>query len=144
MATPLDFLARGKILRTDDGRVVFNPTGSTYELHLASKSAEPPAPSPAAVSAHLRATARKVWTMRSGGNFITPIFGTPKVIQGRVVYVDERTAVVHATVPVIIDLPADGTAYDLINGPLTVGNMVNVTLLSGASIELAPATAAVR
>ena len=144
MATPLDFPARGKILRIDDGRVVFNPTGSTYELHLAGKSAELPAPSPAAVAVHLRATARKVWTMRSGGNFITPIFGTPKVIQGRVVYLDDRTMVVHATVPVIIDLPADGTAYDLINGPVTVGNMVNITLLSGASIEPAQAASAVR
>jgi hypothetical protein len=145
MPTPLDFPARGKILRAAENNIlVFQPTGSTYELHLLVKDAGALAPGPATVSVIIRAPGRKLWTMSSGGNFITPIFGPPKVIQGRVVYHDDRTAVVHAAVPVLIDLPPDPVAYDFVNGPLTVGNMVNITLLPGATIELAPTPATVR
>src|SRR5688500_13577021 len=94
MPSASDFPARGKVLRVENGAVVvFQPANTTYELHLAlAKGAELPAPSGRSVSATIRCTARKVMTMPSGGNFITPIFGPPRVIQGMVRYLDERVA----------------------------------------------------
>jgi len=87
------------------------------------------------VQGTVRVTARKVWTVPSGGNFVSPIFGPPRTIQGRVRSLDERSLVVHAGVPILVELPADEAGYDLVNGPLAVGVMVNVVALPGARFE---------
>jgi hypothetical protein len=142
MPTPLDFPARGKILRIENNLVVFNPAGTTYEMHLVNAAGDLPAPTPRAISCHIRATARKIWTMASGGNFVTPIFGTPRVLQGRVRYLEDGLAVVHAGVPVILALPADPTAFDLVNGPVIPGSMMNATLVPGTTFELVRAAVA--
>ena len=136
MPSPNDFPARGKILRVEGDTVVFNPAGTTYELRLTNQGGELPTASNSTISCYLRATARKIWTMASGGNFVTPIFGPPKVVQGMVRYLEEGLAVVHAGVPVLLTLPKSGTEYDLINGPVIPGVMVNATLLAGATFEL--------
>lgn len=143
MSSALDFPARGRILRIENNLVVFNPAGTTYELHLVSPGPETPTPSPYTLSAYIRATARKIWTMPGGGNFVTPIFGPPKVVQGRVRYLEERLAVVQAGVPILLALPAADVDYDLSTGPVIPGNMINATTFPGATIELAraPATA---
>ena len=88
--------------------------------------------------------ARKIYTVPSGGNFISPIFGPPRIIQGRVRYLDETEMVVQAGVPVIVELPKDENAYDLVRGDLTVSSLVNVVVLPGARFELAVAAAALR
>ena len=142
MPTALDFPARGKILRIENNLVVFNPAGTTYELHLVSASGDLPAPSDRAVSCHIRATARKIWTMSSGGNFVTPIFGTPRVLQGRVRYLEDGLAVIQAGVPIILKLPAEPTAYDLVNGPVIPAGLLNATLVPGTTFELAAAAVA--
>lgn len=143
MPSASDFPARGKVLRVENGVVVFQPANTNYELHLAlAKGAEAPAPSGLSVSAVIRCTARKVMTMPSGGNFITPIFGPPRVIQGMVRYLEERVAVVQAGAPIVVTLPADDAAYDHNAGPITTGRMINATLLAGATFELAKAPAA--
>jgi hypothetical protein len=95
------------------------------------------------VEARIRVQARKVWTVPSGGNFIQPIFGPPRIIQGRVKYADDRQLVVHAGATFLVDLPTAETAVDLPNGPIVVGAMVNVTALPGAVVEfIAQANAA--
>ena len=63
------------------------------------------------VHALIRGSGRKVWTVPSGGNFITPIMGPPKIVQGRVKYADEKQLVIQAGANVIIDLPR-GVAVD--------------------------------
>ena len=125
--------ARGRITAAKDGVVHFAPAGTNYELHLA-------APGNAGTVGNLaegyvRVTARKVWTVPSGGNFIAPIFGTPRTIQGRVRAVDERSIVVHAGVPVVVELPAAESGYDLANGGIRVGAMVNIMVMPGARFE---------
>jgi hypothetical protein len=96
-----------------------------------------PAPSPSTISCYIRCTGRKIWTMPSGGNFITPIFGPPRIVQGRVRYLDETQAVVQAGAPVIVSLPADANAYDLVNGPIIPTTIINATTLPGATFTLA-------
>ncbi len=140
MPSPTDFPARGKIIEVRDSTVVFQPTGTNYQLHL-EFTGERPQISTQPIECFIRAEARKVYTVPSGGNFIQPIFGPPKIIQGRVKYADPQTIVVHAGTPIVCQLPAADTAIDLSEGKIRVGHMANVVALPGARIELSPVTA---
>ena len=137
-----EFATHGKIIAVNDGAVVFAPRGTTYELSLKT-SGKYDGPVNTPIEAVIRVTGRKVWTVPSGGNFVTPIMGPPKIIQGRVRAVDEQAIVVHAGATFIVDLPAAENAIDLPDGPITLGNMVNVTALPGATFELATKAATV-
>jgi hypothetical protein len=125
--------ASGKVIAVKDGVAVFNPTGTRYELHLVGAydgSLNTP------VKCTIRATARKVYTVPSGGNYITPIFGPPRIVQGMVRSADPRMIVVHAGgCPLQIDLPAAESGIDLDDGPIYMGKMVNVVCEPGARGE---------
>ena len=125
--------ARGRVNQSRDARVVFAPSGTNYELHLAAPGYAGPVGS--LVEGVIRVTARKVWTVPSGGNFIAPIFGSPRTIQGRVRAMDERSLVVHAGVPIVVEMPDGPALIELAEGPIRVGAMVNVTALPGAWFE---------
>jgi hypothetical protein len=142
MPSPLDFPARGKILSVSGNIVIFNPAATNYELQLLNQGPQATVASNATVSCYIRCQARKVWTMATGGNFITPIFGPPRVVQGRVRYLDETLAVIQAGAPVILTWPPDPVAFDLVNGDVLPGKMINATLLQGATFELAAVPAA--
>jgi hypothetical protein len=124
---------RGKVIAVKDGVVHLAPAGTNYEMHLLAPNFAAAAGAPAHGTIHV--TARKVWTVSTGGNFIAPIFGPPRTIQGRVRALDERTMVVQAGVPILVELPADETGYDLATGPIAVGATVNVVALPGARFE---------
>ena len=144
MPTLADFPAKGKVIEVRSGpsgpQVVFAPTNTTYNLYLAGIYT---GPLKTPVEILIRATGRKLWTVPSGGNFIAPITGTPRTIQGRVRLIEGQTIVVQAGVPVAITLPASDSAVDLNNGALAVGSQVNVMVMPGVSFELAPAPSAV-
>ena len=129
-------VALGKVLSAGDGTVVFNPAGTNYELKLVAPGYAGVAGGPP-VRGIIRVTARKVWTVPSGGNFIAPIFGPPRTIQGRVRSIDGKRMVVHAGCQIWVDLPDNDIVYDLARGPIRAGVMVNVTALPGATFELA-------
>ena len=142
MPSPLDFPTKGKVKDTRAGEVVFLPAGTNYELYLKTGSYNGPTNLP--VLALIRATARKVYTVPSGGNFITPIQGPPRIVQGRVLWADDQTLVVRAGANVIVELPAADSAIDLDEGPIALNKMVNVTLFPGATFELATEPAAAK
>jgi hypothetical protein len=127
--------AAGKITSVKDGLVVFAPANTSYELHLQSPDYAGPTHKP--VAATVRVKARKVWTVPSGGNFIAPIFGPPRIIQGRVRSLSANQLVVQAGTIITVDLPDDETIFDLASGPIAVGGLVNITALPGATFELA-------
>lgn len=134
MPTALDFPTDGKVLRIEGDNIVFRPRHSNYELHLLGKYAgEPNTP----IQATVRAKARKVYTVPSGGNFTTPIQGQPRIVQGWVLYADERSFIVHAGANFNIELPASDTAINLDEGAIAVNKIVNVTLFPGATFEMA-------
>lgn len=128
--------ARGKVTAPKDGVVHFAPSGTNYELHLVTAKAA--TEFGRLVEGVIRVRARKVWTVPSGGNFIAPIFGPPRTIQGRVKSLSDRELVVHAGVPIVVELPAEAQGYDLARGPIAVGVMVNVVALPGATFEPVP------
>jgi len=141
MPSLTDLPARGRVSEKRDRAVVFKPTGTTYEL-LLETSAPYDGPMNVPVEAILRATARKVYTVPAGGNFVAPIFGPPRTIQGRVKRMEGNQMVVHAGTSFVIELPNRDSAIDLNNGSVTVGSLVNVSAQPGATLELlgAPTT----
>ena len=128
--------ARGKILSVEGRTVVFQPPNTNYKLRLEAQGGLDGAPIGVTVDAIIRVQARKLWTVPSGGNFIEPIYGPPRKIQGRIKYLDDKEMVVQAGTPILVSLPASDEAYDLPEGPLAVGRLVNVSAMPGATIEL--------
>lgn len=128
-----DFVTTGKVTAIDGEVVVFNPRGYTYQMHLKSGAVAPAAGT--VVDVLIRASARKVWTVPSGGAFISPIEGPPKILQGRVRFQSDRQLVLACGANVIVDLPAAETAIDLASGEIVIGRLVNVTAMPGATIE---------
>jgi hypothetical protein len=131
-----DYPARGKIKQIDGDTVVFVPSGTNYELHLKREGESITGPIDKPIEATIKVTARKLWTVPSGGNFVQPIFGSPRIIQGRVKWLDERRMVVQAGANFLVELPGNSQALDLASGGVEVGSLVNVTALPGATIEL--------
>lgn len=138
MADQNDFPARGRVSQVNGSTLVFLPAGTNYELHLNS-GAPYSGPVDQPIEAIIKVVARKLWTVPSGGNFIAPIFGQPRTIQGRVKWIGGSQIVVQAGTSFLVDLPAADQAIDLANGVIEVGTMVNVTALPGATFALAPA-----
>lgn len=130
----------GKVVETRAGGVVFQPRGTNYELHLDAEDYAGPINKP--VEGVIRVRARKAYTVPSGGNFVAPIIGTPRIVQGRVLDLSlpeggPRLMVVKAGAIVLVELPEDSHAIDLSNGPIEQGGLVNVVVLPGASFSLA-------
>lgn len=135
MSSITDFPARGRIIAIGDDKVTFQPSNTNYELSLG-VSKDFQGKVGALVDGLIRVAARKVYTVPSGGNFVSPIFGPPRTIQGRVKYVDDKQVVVQAGVPIVVDLPAEDSALDLHDGGIGVGSLINVVGLPGARFEL--------
>ena len=141
MPSSSDFPAQGKVIRVEAGFVIFVPSNTSYELKL-NTSGRYDGPVDTVIDVTVSATARKLWTISSGGNFVAPIQGPPRIVQGRIKYLDEKVMVVQAGLPVLVELPSQDTACDLNAGALTVGKLVNVALMPGASLQLAATVAA--
>ncbi|MGA2442394.1 MAG: hypothetical protein ABSH08_15680 [Tepidisphaeraceae bacterium] len=131
------FLARGKVVEAKDSIVVFQPADTNYQIHL--QTARPyTGPIGQLIDARIRAKARKVYTVPSGGGFISPIFGSPRTLQGRALHVEDRQIIIRAGVAISVELPQPETAVDLSAGPIAVGSMINVAALPGTTFELVP------
>lgn len=139
-----DFTARGKVTSMRDGSIMFQPAGTNYELQLAPAGGKYDGPMNTQIDCVIRGSVRKLWTVPSGGNFVSPIFGTPRIVQGRVRHVEERAIVVQAGAPFLLELPAANSALDMNSGPIGVGSLVNAVVLPGATFELAGATMVAR
>jgi hypothetical protein len=138
MAAPTEttsaFPARGKVIeRRGSDRVVFAPSSTNYELELLADNYQGPVN--VLTDGHVRVMARKIWTVSSGGNFISPVLGSPRTIQGRIRSLGDRSLVVQAGCPIIVDFPSLESGIDLASGPLHVGAMVNIMAMPGARFE---------
>ncbi|HEY1921887.1 MAG TPA: hypothetical protein VGG44_03900 [Tepidisphaeraceae bacterium] len=128
------YIARGKVTEARNATVIFQPLDTNYQLHL--KSPKPyTGPIGQIISARIHAKAVKVYTVPSGGGFISPLFGPPKIIQGRAIQVDERMIVIRAGALISVELPAADEGVDLTDGPLAVGSIVNAVAMPGALFE---------
>ena len=135
MAAATEYPVQGVVRSVGAGTIAINPAGTTYEVHLKLDGASALAAG-TVVRGIIQVKGRKVWTVSAGGNFVTPITGEPRVVQGRVMRADAARLVVQAGLSVTVELPQEATAYDLVNGPVGVGSLVNITLFPGASFEM--------
>jgi hypothetical protein len=135
MPSSSDFPARGKVIEAHPDKVVFAPANTTYTLHLATESRYA-GPLDVPLNAVVRVQARKLYTVPSGGGFIQPITGEPRIIQGRVVWLSETQLVLRAGTHVLVDLPEQDDAFELGNGDIGIGTLVNVVALPGARFEV--------
>lgn len=128
-ASTIGVPARGKVIEVRDQLVIFQPRGTNYELYL-EVDYKGPINKPTQGVIHVKA--RKLYTVPGGGNFIAPILGPPRTIQGRVVAISPTQIVLQAGAPVVVDLPAEAHAIDLASGPIEQGAIVNVVAFAGA------------
>jgi hypothetical protein len=128
-------VSRGFVRGVENGRVLFNPAGTNYSHHLETASAYT-GPMDKPVKAIIRCKARKIYSMPSGGNWIQPILGTPRIIQGRVTDLTATHVTVQAGASFVVELPTGKDTVDLHTGSIEVGSMVNVVAWPGASLEL--------
>jgi hypothetical protein len=130
----------GRVVSLKDGQLVFTPRGTNYELHLKADGLDAPIGKP--TRGVVRVQARKVYTVPTGGAFIAPIMGQPRIVQGMVTHVLEsgpnRQVVVKAGAHVVVDLPKDDHAIDLNDGAIEAGGMINVVCAPGAWFEPSP------
>ena len=137
MSLATEHAAKGKIIEVRENLVVVCPNNTNYQLHLICEEGRYSGPRNEPVEVVVKGVARKMWTVVSGGNFISPIFGPPRIVQGRVRYADESVLVVQAGATFTLELPASDMAIDLTNGPITVGSLVNATVMPGATFHIA-------
>lgn len=126
---------KGVILVQQDGYVIFRPIDTSYEHHLIAPAGFH-AEAGRNVRAVIRVKARKVYTVMSGGNFVQPILGQPRIIQGRVVTLEGGTLYVKAGSLFAVELPTGRDTIDMANGEPAVGSLVNVVALPGATIDV--------
>jgi hypothetical protein len=126
-----------------NGAVVVSPWDTNYQLHLVVAPGDTPvAPAGALILAQIVVRARKLWTVPSGGSFISPIVGPPRIVQGRVRAAHGRRLIVQAGAPICVDLPDDQDVFDLASGPISMGGLVNVTCEPHATLIPVPVAAA--
>lgn len=87
------------------------------------------------VTGTIRASAKRVDRVSSGGKLIDPVFGRPRRVQGRIVAMDaaKNTITVSAGAPFVCTVTAPGQKA----GDFEAGDFVSFDVLRGATIELA-------
>jgi hypothetical protein len=97
--------ARGVLESATDDQIVFSVPGTNYQLHLKVLKA-PGTPVGKRIVGTIRANARRVDRISSGGRFIEPVIGRPRRVQGRIDAVDStgHTITVNAGVPIVCTL----------------------------------------
>ncbi len=140
-----EYPSKGKVLSHKHGQVIFAPSETTYECHLGYDfdGGSYTLPERRPVRGIIAVKARKIYTVPSGGNFIEPIIGEPRRIQGRVRAATGTHLLLHAGASVLVELPKTPDAIDLHSGEVTIGQMVNVVAYPGATyLPITPAPAA--
>jgi hypothetical protein len=122
-------VARGVLHGTSGERVVFAVPDTNYQLHLL-----PTGPITTPVGKRLlgviRAKARRMDHTTTGGQFIEPVMGRPRRVQGTVLRVDANSVVIDAGVPIHCE-PTDPRQRPDIFKP---GDFLGFDVLDGATI----------
>ncbi len=79
----------------------------------------------------IRAQARRIDEVKTGGKFVEPVFGRPRRVQGRVVAIETDAVVVDAGVPIHCT-PTDARQKP---DQFKVGQFVGFDVLDGATFE---------
>ena len=129
-------LARGVLLEihpatgTKIGYIVVGFPNTSYQLHLIPKAPILTEPG-RRITGIIRATARRIDLVNTGGKYIEPVYGHPRRVQGRVLLAnnDTRLLVVDAAAPIHC------TVTDVRQKPsqFPEGELVSFDVLDGAT-----------
>jgi len=121
--------ARAVLHEATDESVVLAVPGTDYLLRLSVYKA-PSTPVGKRILGTIRAQARRIDIVHTGGRYIEPVYGTPRRIQGEIVATDpaQQTLTVSAGVPIVCKTDARQRADQF-----KVGDLVAFDLLPGAS-----------
>lgn len=123
-------LARGVLESASDSHLVIEFPNTSYQLHLVPTS---PVASPVGkrIVGTIRAQARRVDVVNTGGSYVEPVAGRPRRVQGRVVSTDAQhnTIVVNAGMPIHLAL----TDQRQHAGQFQIGDLVSTDVLDGAT-----------
>ncbi len=103
---------------------------TSYEMHLR-PSGEITAQPGKRLIGIIRAEARRIDTVTTGGRYVEPVMGRPRRVQGTVVRAEAGAIVVDAGVPIHCT-PTDARQKDEDFAP---GTMVSFDVLDGATIQ---------
>lgn len=122
--------ARGVLAETADDRIVLAIPGTNYQIHLAVYQ-KPTTPLSKRIVGSIRATARRVDEVKSGGRYVEPVMGRPRRIQGEVIALNQadNTITIDAGAPIVCKL-ADPRQHA---ANFRVGMFVASDLAPGAS-----------
>jgi len=122
-------VVRGTLLDSQPGRIVLGIPGTDYRLHL-TVAAPIHAKVGRPITGRIDVHARRIDITRRGGQFIDPVYGRPRNIQGCVIETgpDRTTIVVKAAVPlhVRVQPPQKPTDFE-------VGSIVGFSVDPGAT-----------
>lgn len=125
-------LVRGVLESLDDELLVLAVPGTDYKLHLIPgvRAAEIRTPIGKRIKGVIHARALRMHKASAGGQFIEPIYGHPRIVQGEVLAVDPaaRRVLVDVAIPMWVETAA-GQNIAAINP----GDLVNFYVQSGAT-----------
>lgn len=124
-------LATLRLETVADGIAEFTVPGTQYRLHLA-VDADLDAQAGRRIRGRVRGRALRMHRASAGGNFIEPLQGRPRIVQGIVLAVDPAAneVVLDLVVPVRIAMHADQNAETF-----STGDVVNFYMESGTRFE---------
>jgi len=124
--------ARGVLEEASASRVVVSFAGTSYLMHLEPERALNVSPGKRVLGI-IKGQARRIDVVRNGGQFVEPVMGRPRIVQGRVAEVNPSangpgTITVQAPMPIVLKVGVLQRAEQF-----KVGDLVNTHVLPGAS-----------
>lgn len=131
-------LARGELSEvvaptaTRPGHIVISFPNTSYQMHLVPVGAIS-TPVGKRIIGTIRAVARRVDVVETGGKYVEPVYGRPRRVQGRVIGGDDhsRTLIVDAGMPIHCTM----TDTRQIPSMIPKGAMVSFDVLDGATFS---------
>lgn len=134
--TPIDpATARGTLAEivqataTRPGYIVFAVPNTSYAMHLRCEATPGPERVGKRLLGTIRAQARRLDVVATGGRYVEPVMGRPRRVQGTVVRTESGKLVVDAGMPIHLDLTDERQKSE----DFTAGQMVTCDVLDGAT-----------
>lgn len=124
--------ARGILTAEHTGAIDFAVIGTDYLLRLAVSTPLPPAEIGKRIVGTIRAQARRIDVVTTGGRFVEPVYGKPRRVQGQIIALDPNTdtlvVLAHTDLPFVCK--TNGMQHA---GDFKVGQLVSFDVAPGAS-----------
>lgn len=122
--------ARAILAESAEDRVVLTIPGTDYQIHLLVYQ-RPSTPIGKRIIGTIRAAARRVDVVRTGGRYVEPVYGRPRRIQGEIIAIDgaDNSITVDAGMPIVCKVGDARQRAD----QFKVGDFVSFDALPGSS-----------